>query len=196
MLSKLYLIDQNKELVRYWEKFFSAFLEVEVLEGDYFQKPADAMISPANSFGIMDGGIDLPIRNNLGFETQDRLQKVIIEKYHGELPVGSAEVVKTESNKWPFLISAPTMRIPEDVSYTLNPYLAFRASLLAVKAFNEINEKKIKTLVCCGMGTGYGHVPPKRCAAQMRVAYKLMKDPSRIPSFTSIHELHNELQSC
>lgn len=49
---------------------------------------------------------------------------------------------KTEKTSWEscnqgtaikFLISAPTMRIPENVSNTVNAYLAFRAVILASK---------------------------------------------------------------
>lgn len=195
MLKTIYLIDINKDLVKYWKKFFINYSEVVVLEGDYFQQPADVMVSPANSFGIMDGGIDLPIRDNLGFRVQRNLQKEIIDNYHGELPVGSAIIIKTDSKDWPFLVSAPTMRVPEDVSFTLNPYLAFRAALLEVIKFNKVNDKKLTSLVCCGMGTGYGHVHPKRCAALMRAAYQTMLAPSRIPSFSSIHEFHYSLQT-
>lgn len=30
-------------------------------------RAAEAMVSPANSFGIMDGGLDAAIRDQLGF---------------------------------------------------------------------------------------------------------------------------------
>src|SRR5204862_2581392 len=104
--------------------------------GDFFAAAADAMVSPANSFGIMDGGLDLAIRGAIGGDIQRRVQAVIIERHHGELPVGAAEVVETENERWPFLVIAPTMRVPEPVSNTLNAYLAFRAALLAVRRFN------------------------------------------------------------
>jgi O-acetyl-ADP-ribose deacetylase (regulator of RNase III) len=84
----LYLVDRSQELVREWQEQFVNCPAVEVLSGDYFQKPADAIVSPANSFGIMDGGLDLAIRSELGFAIEQKVQEVIVQKYHGELPVG------------------------------------------------------------------------------------------------------------
>ena len=43
----------------------------------------------------MDGGLDLAIRNELGFAIEQKVQEVIVQKYHGELPVGCAEIVDT-----------------------------------------------------------------------------------------------------
>ncbi len=192
--SKLILIDRSPPLVDRWWEQFSDCPEVEVIAGDYFQRPADAIVSPANSFGIMDGGLDLAIRDTLGFSVQDRIQAVILEKYHGELPVGSAEVVPTDEPRWKYMVAAPTMRVPESVAFTLNAYLAFRAVLVAVENFNRAAGKRaIDSLVCCGLGTGIGKVPPARCAAQMRVAYQGVRTPSRIPSFNMIHEVYKAL---
>src|SRR5262245_13583683 len=129
--SKMLLIDRSELLVRHWKEQFADCPAFESIAGDYFQRPADAIVSPANSFGIMDGGLDLAIRDQLGFVVQERLQAVIIEKHHGELPVGGAEIVPTDDSRWKYMVAAPTMRIPEHVGFTINAYLAFRAILLA-----------------------------------------------------------------
>ena len=193
-LEKLYLIDSKEELCDKWRQVFSSYPEVEVLTGDYFQQSADAIVSPANSFGIMDGGLDLAIRNELGFQVETDIQEVILNKYHGEMPIGSAEIINTNHNKWSYLIAAPTMRIPENVAFTLNAYIAFRAILIAINSFNEKNsELPIKSLVCSGLGTGIGSMEPTKCAAQMRAAYKLIKEPARISSFEEIHQSHQSL---
>jgi O-acetyl-ADP-ribose deacetylase (regulator of RNase III) len=192
--SKVYLIDRLQPLLARWKEHFSDRPEVEVLPGDYFQQPADAMVSPANSFGIMDGGLDLAIRDQLGYSAQDRVKAAIVEHYHGELPVGSAVVVRTDDLRWRYLVAAPTMRIPEPIPYTLNPYLAFRAALVAVENFNKAaGRREIDSLVCCGLGTGIGKVQPNTCAMQMRAAYQVMRSPSGIPSFYGIHEFHRVL---
>src|ERR1700682_38693 len=94
--SKIYLIDRSSVLVEEWKAQFSDCPIVEALAGDYFQKPADAIVSPANSFGIMDGGLDLAIRDQLGFGVQTALQELIVAKHHGELPVGCALIVSTK----------------------------------------------------------------------------------------------------
>jgi O-acetyl-ADP-ribose deacetylase (regulator of RNase III) len=167
---------------------------VEVLNGDYFQRPADAIVSPANSFGIMDGGLDLAIRDQLGFPVESKVQEMIDEQYHGEMPVGCAEVVETGAPRWRYLIVAPTMRIPEPIPFTINAYLAFRAALVAVKNYNkERGRREIDSLVCCGLGTGVGQVGANKCARQMRTAYQVMTRPARILSHRGLHEFHQAL---
>lgn len=195
LLERLSLVDRHSSLVRAWREVFEEEEGVEVLDADYFATPADAMVSPANSFGIMDGGLDLAIRDALGFEVQRRVQKLIVERHHGEMPIGAAEIVPTDDERWPFLIAAPTMRVPESVANTLNAYHAFRAILLAVKRWNETAERPIKSVVCPGLGTGIGHVDERRCAVQMRVAWKQVTGPARIPSFAQIHAVHEALRT-
>ena len=193
-LERLYLIDSKPELCQKWRQVFSSYPEVEVLTGDYFQQSADAIVSPANSFGIMDGGLDLAIRNELGFQVETDIQEVILNKYHGEMPIGNAEIINTNHNKWSYMIAAPTMRIPENVAFTLNAYIAFRTILIAINSFNESKPKRpIKSLVCSGLATGIGSMEVTKCAAQMRAAYKLIKEPVRISSFEEIHKTHQSL---
>jgi O-acetyl-ADP-ribose deacetylase (regulator of RNase III) len=88
----LYLIDRSQELAREWQEQFVNCPAIEVLSGDYFQKSADAIVSPANSFGIMDGGLDLAIRNGLGFAIEQKVQEVIVEKYHGDCRLGAPKL--------------------------------------------------------------------------------------------------------
>jgi O-acetyl-ADP-ribose deacetylase (regulator of RNase III) len=187
---RIRLVDHHMAMVRAWERAFEGADDVEISEADYFAHPADAMVSPANSFGIMDGGLDLSIRNVLGFTVQKTAQRAIVERHHGELPVGSAEIVSTGDTRWPLLVVAPTMRVPESVAHTLNAYLAFRAVLIACAR----HASPIASLVCCGLGTGIGGMEPARCAAQMRIALEHARKPARIPSFDQIHRVHAALR--
>ena len=192
---KIYLVDQSPRLVETWRAAFAVFQEVEVLAGDYFQRPADALVSPANSFGIMDGGLDGAIRQRFGDSIQVKVQNVILEKYHGELPVGCAEIVATDEPAWKYLIAAPTMRVPESVSGSLNAYLAFRAILLAIENLNKrCGRLEIASLVCSGLATGVGGMSAERCARQMRLAYDTMLAQPLNRRFESIWQLHRELR--
>jgi len=194
LIEKIYLIDRSVDLVEAWEKEFRNFETVESLNADYFSKEADAMVSPANSFGIMDGGLDDVIRDRLGNSVESNVQTIIEKDYFGELPVGSAIVVSTNRSDWRYLISAPTMRVPEDVSETLNAYYAFRATLNSVRLFNDRNPKKaIRSIICSGFGTGIGGMHPNVCAIQMRLAYESMQQGSSIPSIASIRKSHRDL---
>jgi O-acetyl-ADP-ribose deacetylase (regulator of RNase III) len=143
----------------------------------------------------MDGGLDLAIRRTLGFEVQTTVQRVILERHHGEIPVGAAEVVETGHRRWPYLVVAPTMRIPESVAQTTNAYLAFRATLLAIRRYNAGHGSPIRSVVVPGLGTGIGGMDPRRCAAQMRIAFDQVWKPARIPSYAAIHETHIVLRS-
>ncbi|WP_437808779.1 macro domain-containing protein [Sorangium sp. So ce1078] len=191
---RTYLVDQWEPLTAAWGQAFATHDAVEVARDDFFARDADALVSPANSFGIMDGGLDRAIRDTIGGAIQARVQDVILRRHHGELPVGAAEVVETGHARWPFLIVAPTMRVPESVANTLNAYLAFRAVLLAVRHVNSAGQR-IRTIVVPGLGTGVGAMDARRCAAQMRIAYDQVAGPARIPSFDTIHKIHQKLRS-
>lgn len=195
VLDRLHLVGRTAELVEAWEQVFDGEDRVEISRGDIFEVPADAMLSPANSFGIMDGGLDRTIRDRLGFETESRLQAKIVDEYFGELPVGAALVVETETERWPFMVSAPTMRVPEPVPTSINAYLAFRAALVAIRRHNAAAKRPIRTLACPGLATGIGRMSPRRCAGQMRVAWTQLQARPRIPSFDMIHRVHDALRT-
>jgi hypothetical protein len=65
------------------------------------------------------------------------------------------------------------MRVPMNVSNTTNAYLAFRAAIRAVKLHNrESPEAAIRTLVCPGLCTAIGRMPPDLSARQMAAAFE------------------------
>nr|WP_283816227.1 macro domain-containing protein [Bradyrhizobium manausense] len=153
-------------------------------------------MSPANSFGHMDGGIDLLYSRYFGWELQTNLQAVLAEHHYGELPVGQAIVIATGDERFPFLVSAPTMRVPARIDQTVNVYLAFRAALIAVLSHNADADVTIQSLLVPGLGTGIGAMPPARAARQMRLAYDsiLAPAPDRRGARAILRE-HHELLS-
>ena len=170
MLS-IHLRDISPAITAAWEAEFADAPDVEVSCGEIFDAKADAIVSPANSFGYMDGGIDLVYSRFFGWQLQERLQALLLERHLGELPVGQAVVVPTEHALIPFLVSAPTMRVPASISRTTNVYLAFRAALIATIEHNMGSSLPIVSLLVPGLGTGVGEVPPERAARQMKLAY-------------------------
>jgi O-acetyl-ADP-ribose deacetylase (regulator of RNase III) len=166
-----HLRDRGGELAGAWERRFAGVPEVVPATGDIFGVPVDAVVSPANCFGFMDGGIDRVYSERFGWHVQDRLRAVIARDWNGELPIGLALVVETGAADIPFVVAAPTMRAPVSVAQTLNAYLAFRAVLLAVRRLNEQRPTSIRTVACPGMGTGTGEMPAGICARQMRAAW-------------------------
>lgn len=161
-----------------WEKQCADLACVEIHRGNILNLKVDAVVSPANSFGFMDGGIDQVYSNHFGWHVQDRLQEKIRERHHGELLVGAAEIVQTDNSQIEYLIAAPTMRVPMVLTDTVHPYLAARAALLLIKhqtfpsgdlAGIPISDV-IKSVAFLGLGTGVGRVPPETCARQVRHA--------------------------
>jgi O-acetyl-ADP-ribose deacetylase (regulator of RNase III) len=179
-----------------WRKAFSGISDVVVVEGDILEGRCDAVVSPANSFGFMDGGIDLAYRRYFGMDLQSRVQAKIRDEFHGELPVGQAMVVPTGHDSVPYLVAAPTMRIPDRIGDTVNTYLAFRAALLAVLAHNDANASAIKSVKAPALGTGIGAMPPIRAAHQMHAAYvSVFEAPEWLKDPTAILLHHENLRS-
>jgi len=170
----LIFVSRQPEMVSAWEEHFAGDSQVSVHPGSIFDVQCDALVSPANSFGFMDGGLDYSISRFFGWHVQDRLQKMIVEKHHGELLVGAAEIVPTDHDRIPFVISAPTMRVPMILSETVNVYLATRAVILLVAHGHFPDGRPIReavhTVAIPAMGTGVGRVSPTICARQMKAA--------------------------
>jgi O-acetyl-ADP-ribose deacetylase (regulator of RNase III) len=166
------LRDIDQDVVKAWRKYFRGIANVSISLGDILEGSADAIVSPANSFGYMDGGIDLIYLHRFGWELQTRLQTHLGDEHDGELPVGQATIIETFDATIPFLVSAPTMRIPANVSNTVNAYLAFRAAIRAVKLHNREAPMKIRSVLCPGLCTAIGRMSPDLCARQMAAAYE------------------------
>jgi len=165
------LRDIDPDVVDGWEKYFTGVKNVRISHGDILARSADAIVSPANSFGFMDGGIDLVYLERFGFELQTRLQARLRSDHDGELPVGEALVIETFDGRIPYLVSAPTMRVPMNVGGTVNAYLAFRAAIRAIKRHNRERGDKIRSLLCPGLCTAIGGMPAEVAARQMAAAY-------------------------
>jgi O-acetyl-ADP-ribose deacetylase (regulator of RNase III) len=134
----------------------------------------DAIVSPANSFGFMDGGLDLALTDRFGEELQERVRRAIADGWGGELPVGAAIGVPIPGAEHRTLIVAPTMRVPMRLpDDTVNPYLAIRAALrwaLGHGSGEAAHPGRIGSVAFPGMGTGIGGVSPDRFAWQARAA--------------------------
>ncbi|EDQ2734701.1 phage tail protein [Salmonella enterica subsp. enterica] len=171
---KLILSAPEPAMAAAFECYFQNTENVEIIPGPFETIPEfDCMVSAANSFGLMDGGVDAAITTYFGTQLQRRVQKYIIQEYLGEQPVGSAFVIETGNSKHPWLIHAPTMRVPLIIDGTDAVYNATRAALLAIFQHNKsvAEYKKIKSVVFPAMGAGCGQVPPDSVARQMRLAW-------------------------
>ena len=175
---RIILTAVDQPLADAWRRFCGDIQQVTVHQGSIFEVHCDALVSPANSFGFMDGGIDALYTQRLGRHVQSRLQELIQTRHHGELLVGSAEVVYTDDPSFPFVIAAPTMRVPMILRDSVNPFLAARAVILLVRHgtfpigpfAGEPIRNVVTTVAFPGLGTGVGGIGPNTCARQVLAA--------------------------
>ncbi len=201
---KITLAATDTQLADAWEEAFRDVDDIHIHRGSIFEVQCDALVSPANSFGFMDGGIDALYSDRFGWDLQNRLRRLIYDRHHGELLVGSAEIVETGNADHGYLIAAPTMRVPMVLEQnTVNPFLATRAVLVLARhacfpAGNLQGERissHVGSLAFPGMGTGVGRVPPSVCAHQMRAAFdEFFFGKSKMPtSWAEASERHQLL---
>lgn len=168
----LILVDPCEPVCDAWELAFAPFTDVSIVRGRFEALPEyDCMVSAANSFGLMDGGVDLAITRFFGDQLVERVQAYILDEYLGEQPVGTSFIIETRHPRHPFLAHTPTMRVPMSIATTDNVYAAMWAMLLAVRRHNRLSGGKIRTVACPGLGTATGRVEPREAARQMALAY-------------------------
>lgn len=161
---KIILTAVDEPLANAWRKFCGD-LDFVSYSTNIFESGCEAVVSPSNSFGFFDGGLDFLYSEYFGWDLGPRVQKKIKAEFDGELLVGQALVVETNHKKIPYLISAPTMRVPVVLPRnTVNPYLAAKAALICAR------KHEIESVAFPGLGTGVGEVPPEKCALQVRQA--------------------------
>jgi O-acetyl-ADP-ribose deacetylase (regulator of RNase III) len=159
---------------------------LEVAHRSVLDRPADAVVSPANSFGFMDGGVDWAYLQFFGAELQTRVQMMIRLQKFQELLVGDAIVVPTYNEAIRFLIVAPTMRVPKIITDPADVMLATRAAIRMACNF------RMKHIIMPGMGTGCGRVRPDIAARAMRAGIEagLRDTPRRPYSWREAQERH------
>jgi O-acetyl-ADP-ribose deacetylase (regulator of RNase III) len=183
----------DQPLTDAWKRSCGDLRFVSIHHGSIFDTVCDAVVSPANSFGFMDGGIDRLYTEFFGSTVQESLQACIRKCHDGELLVGEAEIVATAHPSIPFVIAAPTMRVPMTLGRSINPYLAARAIFLLLRngkfscgdrAGHRVAEQ-VRTVAVPGLGTGVGRVAPTSCARQVRAAIEdFVLEKSAFPSST------------
>lgn len=176
-----------------WRYAFDGLEAVKIVDSDICHLPCDAIVSPANSFGFMDGGLDHLLSDRFGWDLEKRVQKAIQSRPMRELLIGEAIIVPTEDVKVPWLICAPTMRVPMRIKTSVNAYLAMKAILIAARSHDH--EIGIEHVAIPGLGTGVGHLSPEVAATQMAKAYReVILGQHRYPgNFNEAQRMHLDL---
>lgn len=172
---KVYLLERN---VRKAEELREAFRkeDVEVVCDDFlsFMKTHDVecVVSPANAYGLMDGGYDAAISEWFGDQLQERVQKYIIEHYYGEQPVGTSFIIDAGKSGQK-LIHTPTMRVPSEILDPAVVYQAMRTTLMVAL------ENNVKSIVIPIFGGLTGQVLPEVAAKLMWLGYDRIMHPNK-----------------
>ena len=171
---KIYLLDMNLTMVEAFVKEFGMEENIEIVHDDFAHflnahPDVDCIVSPANSFGYMDGGYDKAITDYFGNELQQHVQKEIKDRYFGEQPVGSALVVDIPSSDKK-LIHVPTMRIPSPIRDPFLIYQCMRVTLM------EALKAKVHAIVIPAFGGATGNVEPRVIAKYMKAGYRQVRE--------------------
>lgn len=172
---KITLLDINKNMTDAWSKYFENIENVEIVH-NYFSnfmdehQDVDAIVSPANSFGLMDGGYDKAITDYFGKELMKEVQKDILLRWYGEQPVGTSMSIpiknKIINGRYALLIHTPSMRTPEVIKDSRIIYQCMRTTLI------EAIRQNVHHVVIPAFGGATGRVSYDEIAKKMYFAYK------------------------
>lgn len=168
---KIYLLDINENMAWEWCESFKEIrknCDINVVHGDLkaFLDTYDVecIVSPANSFGLMDGGYDYAITEYFGDRLQKNVQQYIIDKYYGEQTICTSFIIDIP-NTAKKLIHTPSMLVPMDMRNSDVVYQCTRATLICAL------ENNIDSIVIPAFGGGCGKIEPNIIAKQMQLAF-------------------------
>ena len=155
---KIIIADHNKSTISSINECNPSF---EVEEGNPLAFDIDAVVSPANTMGIMNGGYDAVLRRYFGVGIEYTV-RMYFDKF--QLDVGEAIAVKTGHSKVEWLIVTPTVSVTgeglsghETVSYSC-----------AYNAVKTAHQRGVKYLGMTGLGSGVGALD-RRVSARQQV---------------------------
>lgn len=179
-MNKFIIFDYNKDILAGIKPHFENIDNVKVMSIDVRKLISDpkfnidVIVSPANSYGFMRGGIDAFLSDmflNIEFCTQKIIKNLNVKQLNNKpiLPVGSAILVDITDCIYPNtkckqMISAPTMETPMQID-PKNIYYVFYAILKLT------SHMKNKTIAVPGLGTACGGVSFDECGKWMKAAY-------------------------
>ena len=191
---RLILVDPSKEACDVMQWRFRSHPEVQVVCGQFETIPSfDCIVTAANSFGLMDAGIDRAVVKFFGEAVMHSIQKRILEDYLGEQPVGTCLLIPTNHARHPFVAHAPTMRVPQNISGTDNIYLAMWATLTTIHRHNRTETRKIDAVACPALGAGTGGVDLIEASLQLCLAYEHFLKPPQFINPTFAQQRHERI---
>ncbi len=176
----VWLIHPTPEMCDAFRSRFEGLPNVTVIQSRFEDLPPhDCFVTAANSFGIMNAGIDAAVIRLHGEQLMKSVQYHILDRFLGEQPIGTSFLPPTGNEEYPFIAHTPTMRVPGSIDGTDKVYVATWAAFLAVYQHNAAVDasQKIRQIVFPAMGAGFGAVPCTEVARQMAAAYRHYLNP-------------------
>ena len=170
---KIYIVAMDIQAYYIFNVVFRNYDNIEIVNLDFESfmetyKDVECIVSPANSYGCMDGGYDAAISNYLGWDFQLQVQQYIKDNFYGEQIVGTSFIIDAPKNKK--LIHTPTMIFPEPIVDKRIAYTSMRSTLICALKNN------IKTIAIPPLGAGIGEIRYEEAAILMLAAYKQILD--------------------
>jgi len=130
-------------------------LQITILHGSLLEVEAELIVNPANSYGLMGGGVAGVIRRIAGSSVEEEARR------YAPIPVGKAVLTSGGRTKLKGIIHAPTMAEPAMRIPATNVDLATRAALDLADTHGFVS------IALPGMGTGVGCVASQESARTM-----------------------------
>ena len=141
-------------------------MQVHVARAELWTLPVDAVVNPANSLGIMGGGIGGMLRRQGGEAIQQAAMAV------APIAVGAAIVTTAGTLPAKNVIHVPTMEEPGMTVGAENVRRAARAALIAA------DRNGFKVIAMPGIGTDLGNVPIDEAARAIVEEIRAHRRPS------------------
>ncbi|TFY64289.1 hypothetical protein EVJ58_g2714 [Rhodofomes roseus] len=190
------LFDISEDLVKAWQRAFAQHVPdaargrftITLSTNEDLSFPAeqfDCIVSPANSYGRLDGSFDYYLAKELApparFEAPTEIaQAVLYRQWRGYAPPGTCTLVPLKGtvcadNKYGcgYIALCPTMRIPETVTW--NREVVYNCMWSLLVALDQHNASVGGEWFC------YRGVSAERCAQQMALAVKHYVDACENP---------------
>ena len=154
-------------------------MQIHLAKSDITTMAVDAVVNPANSMGIMGGGVAAALSRKGGPSIQKEAMSL------APIAVGAAVVTNAGKLFAKQVIHAPTMEQPGMKVGVENVRRATRAALLAA------GRNGYETIAFPGMGTGTGQVPYDEAARAMvdELRAHKMPHPSTIWLIATNHDM-------
>ncbi|OQE27869.1 hypothetical protein PENSTE_c004G06759 [Penicillium steckii] len=187
----------EKELKTRWPTYTPAKVKITTFNERLNSLPEpikfDLIVSPANSFGRLDGAFDHAISKT--FSPQDdyhavtrSAQSALYQKWRGFAPPGTCTLVEwgltlaSNSRECRWLAVCPTMKEPCDVKWDREIVFECTWSLLCeVEGHNRRNKREIRSILMTPFAAGVGKVSKERWASQTVLALKQFVESVETP---------------